>query len=209
MTNRFNLVGSIIGGRGTGKSLFVLGSEFTSKPDDRQLKIPGLIRTALNNGFKVFSIDTLDHPAYKKIPILTPAAFPKFKSGVARVFMEPDKILRLVDDINRAPHFNNTFLIFEDAGKYTEYRLPPAFKRLIADSKQRNIDILFVYHCWADTPNDVFKKGCDYIQLFKTSDSPEIRKPYLSEFNKVMAAHTDLQKAPGRFAGKYIDISTQ
>lgn len=209
MQPRFNNVGVIIGGRGTGKTLYVLGSKFTAREEDKKLNIPSVIDLQLRQGFKVLIIDTLDHPSYRKIKILSPAEFLKFKGGVARVYMNPDKVLKLVDEINTNPKMNNTFFIFEDAGKYTEYKLPPTFKRLIADSKQRNIDVLFIYHCWSDTPNDVFKKGCDFIQLFKTTDGPEIRKSYLPEFEMVNSAFLSVKSNSSRFATKFINTSTQ
>lgn len=205
---RFNQVGLILGMRGTGKSLYMLGSKYSAKAGDEKLNIAGLIDTQLQNKFKVFVVDTLDHPSYRKIGILKAKDIHKFKKGVVRVFMEPEKILQLVNYINSAPNFNNTFIVFEDAGKYTENKLPKPFKRLIADSKQRNIDILFMYHCWADTPQDVFRKGLDYIQLFKTEDSPVVRKNNLRLFDNIMAAHNEVAKNSNRFYGKYIDTST-
>lgn len=205
---RFNQVGTILGMRGTGKSLFMLGSKYSAKPEDASLKIPGLIDTQLKNGFKVFIVDTLDHPLYRKITPLKPNELVKFKKGVCRVFMQPEKIRKLVDYINRTPSFNNTFVVFEDAGKYTEQKLPVEFKRLIADSKQRNIDILFMYHCWADTPLDVFRKGIDYIQLFKTEDHPKVRQNNLRLYEKIEVAHNRIYKHQSRFYGEYIDTST-
>lgn len=205
--NRLNTVGTIIGQRGTGKSLFFLGSRFSSKPADKSLNIPGVIEYPLKNGQKILIIDTLDHPAYRGIPTLKPNQFAAFKRGVARTWLEPDNIVKLVDKINQAPHFNNTTIVFEDAGKYTERTLPRPFRRLIIDSKQRNIDLLFMYHAWVDTPGDIFTKS-DYIQLFKTEDSPEVRKHKIRLFEKVQRAYTEVQKHPSRFYSKFIDTRT-
>jgi hypothetical protein len=204
---RFNLVGTIIGQRGTGKSIFLLGAKYSAKPEDQKLKIPGLIDTALKNGFKVLIVDTLDHPAYRRIPILKQQEFLKFNKGVARTWLQPDEMRPFVDLINRSPHMNNTFVVFEDAGKYTEKNLPPEFKRLIMDSKQRNIDIVFMYHCFIDTPANIFTKA-DYIQLFKTEDSPKVRKNNLRLYDKVEAVHTEVKNHKSRFYGKYIDTRT-
>jgi hypothetical protein len=102
---------------------------------------------------------------------------------------------------------NNTFIVFEDAGKYTEKNLPPEFKRLIMDSKQKNIDILFMYHCFIDTPANIFTKA-DFIQLFKTEDSPRVRKNNLRLFDKVEDTYLRVKKHPSRFYGEYIDTRT-
>jgi hypothetical protein len=205
---RFNQVGTIIGKRGTGKSLFVLGSKYSAKAEDQRLNISGLFDTQIKNGFKVFIVDTLDHPLYRKIPIIKPDQISKFKKGICRAFMAPDKIRKLVGYINQTASFNNSFIIFEDAGKYTESKLPIEFKRLIADSKQRNIDILFIYHCWADTPLDVFRKGLDYIQLFKTEDKPLVRKNNLNLYELIEQTHTRINNNPNRFYTELIDTST-
>lgn len=205
---RFNHVGIIIGMRGTGKSMFVLGSKFSAKESDRKLGIKGLLDIYVKKGMKVIIIDTLDHPAYRKIPILTQENFGKWKSGIVRTYLQPENVPLLVDKINRTPDMNNTFIVFEDAGKYTDLKLPRPFKRLIADSKQRNIDIMFMYHCFMDTPMDVFRKGVDSIQLFKTEDHPEVRKNNLRLFDKVLQAYERVKANKNNFYGEFIDTRT-
>jgi hypothetical protein len=206
---RFNLVGLVIGQRGTGKSLFVTGSKYTSKPEDKKLNIPGLFDTYLNKkNMKVLVIDTLDHPAYRKLPIIKQSDFAKWNSGAVRIFMEPDNIKKLVDLTNRSNNLNNTLIIFEDAGKYTERTLPKEFKRLIIDSKQRNIDIIFMYHCFIDTPSNIFTKS-DFIQLFKTEDTPHVRKNNIRLFEKVLKSHSIVNENNNKFFGKFIDTRTQ
>lgn len=204
---RFNLVGSIIGQRGTGKSLFLLGSKYSAKQDDATLKIPSLIDIAIANKMKVLILDTLDHPTYRRIPVLDQKHFNKFKSGVARTWCEPDNMMTLVRLINQSKHLNNTFIVFEDAGKYTGKNLTKPLVRLIADSKQRNIDIAFMFHCWIDTPGDIFTKS-DYIQLFKTEDKPYVRRNKISQYDKIEKIDLEVKAHPNRFYGKYIDTRT-
>ena len=205
---RNNRVGLTMGLRGTGKTLFVLGSKFSAKASDKALNKTGLVEVALSNGFKVLIIDTMDHPSYRNIPILTPQAFKAWKQGTGRIVLKEFDVKNLVTHINNSPHINNTFIVFEDAGKYTEAKLPLAFKALIAESKQRNIDLLFMYHCWADTPRDIFRKGLDWIQLFKTEDSILERKDNLRLFDKINAAYEEVKKNSSIFYGKYIDTRT-
>lgn len=205
---RFNQVGIVIGMRGTGKSLFILGSKYISKPEDKKLGIRGIFDIYLKKNMKVLIIDTLDHPAYREIPVIDQQNFSKWNSGIVRTFLEPDHIMKVINIINTTPSMNNTLIICEDAGKYTDTRLPRPFKRLIADSKQRNIDIIFMYHCFMDTPTDVFRKGVDYIQLFKTEDNPLVRKNNLRLFDKVLAAYEEVKAHPSNFFGKFIDTRT-
>ncbi len=205
---RFNFVGIIIGMRAVGKTLFLLGSEFSNKAEDKLLKIVGLLRLYLNKKFKILIVDSIDHPAYKHFQILKQSEIRTWKEGIRRIYFEPDDIVSFVNLINQTPNMNNTFIVFEDAGKYTDIKLPRPFKRLIADSKQRNIDILFMYHCFMDTPTDVFRKGIDYIQLFKTEDHPQVRKNNLRLYDKVEAAYNKLKASSNRFDGVYIDTRT-
>lgn len=205
---RFNLVGLIIGQRGTGKSLFVLGSKYTAREQDKNLGIAGVIDTYLvKKKMKVLIIDTLDHPSYRSIEVLKQSDFKKFKTGIKRIYLEPDNVLKLVNYINQSPHMNNTLIVFEDAVKYTGARLDNYFKRLIADSKQRNIDIIFMYHCFIDTPSNIFTKS-DFIQLFKTEDNPYVRKNTLRLFDKILNAYEIVKSNANNFYGKYIDTRT-
>jgi hypothetical protein len=205
---RFNSIIAAIGMRGTGKTLFFLGSKYAVKMEDKKLNIPGVFEIYEKKKMKILIIDTLDHPSYKNIGILSPAQFLKFNSGISRAYMEPEKILQLVNQINKTAHFNNTLLVFEDAGKYTDKILPKVFNRLIIDSKQRNIDIIFIYHSWSHTPNDVFRKGLDAIQLFKTSDAPKVRQNYLPEYDKVYKAFEDVKNNGNNFYSKFIELRT-
>lgn len=196
---RFNTVGIIIGQRGTGKTSFIKG--------DVKNNVPGLIPIYQSKGLKVLIIDTLDHPSYKDIQLLKQNDFKNWKNGIRRIYLEPDNIIKFVDLLNKSPHINNSFIVFEDAGKYTEKSLPRGFKRLIIDSKQRNIDILFCYHCFIDTPTNIFTKS-DYIQLFKTEDSPLVRKNNIRLFEKVQKAYNDVNNNSSNFYGKFIDTRT-
>lgn len=204
---RFNQVGIIIGQRGTGKSFFMLGSKYSAKPGDDKLNTPGIIEVYEKKKMKVLIIDTLDHPSYRKIPIIDQKNFSKWRSGVVRTFVDPDNMKPFVNMLNVAPNMVNTAVIFEDAGKYTEKNLPAPFKRLIIDSKQRNIDIFFMYHCFIDTPSNIFTKS-DFLQLFKTEDSPLVRKNNIRLFEKVWAAHEQVKNNPNPFEGVYIDTRT-
>lgn len=204
MDDRFNEVGTILGQRGTGKTLYLIGSKLSSNPNDKPLNKKGLLDIYVAKGMKILIVDTLDHPSYRNIPILKQNEFLKFRSGVARVIFEPDNMNKFINLINRAPFMNNTLIVLEDAGKWTGEKLSAQLKRLIIDTKQRNIDIILMYHCFIDTPANLFTKT-DFIKLFKTEDSPEIRKERMRLYSKVAEAYEQVKKHPSNFHGKYID----
>lgn len=207
---RLNTVGTIIGQRGSGKTLFLLGSKLSAKESDRTLNIRGMIEAEMSSGIhKTLIIDTLDHPSYRRIPILTPKNWKSFRKGqVARCIVRPAEAPDFFKYINNSPHLLNTFIVCEDAVKYAgKHRLVREVENLIVDSKQLNIDMVFMYHSFTDTPTDLFTK-MDYIQLFKTEDSPERRKGQLRLFEKVLAAYEEVKHHPDRFYGKFIDTRT-
>jgi hypothetical protein len=207
MSRRFNLVGALLGQRGTGKTLFVLGSKYSAKPEDKKLAVRGLIDIPLSNKMKVLIILTVDHPAYRHIPLLNQKDYFRFKSGIARIIIKPrqaNELFDLIGDEQRSAHMNNTFIICEDAKKYTGKNLSPTLEGLIIDSKQRNIDMIFMYHCFVDTPGDLFTK-MDFVQLFKVEDNPEVRRGKISKFNKFIAAYEEVSRHPSQFHSVFID----
>ncbi len=204
---RFNEVGIIVGQRGTGKTVYLLGSKLSSNPKDKALNKRGLADVYVDKGTKILIVDCMDHPSYQNFPLLNQKSFFKFISGLGRVVLEPDSIPRFVHLINESAHLNNTLIVFEDAQKYTDMNLQKQFKRLIIETKQRNIDVIFMYHSFIDTPANIFTK-IDFIQLFKTEDSPEVRKKRIRLYDKVWNAYEQVKKHPSRFYGKYIDTRT-
>ncbi|MDF2449411.1 MAG: hypothetical protein K0R26_1915 [Bacteroidota bacterium] len=198
MIERFNKIFTIIGARGTGKTTIVKG--------DAKLKLRGLIDIYLKKGIKVLIVDTDDHPAYRDVPILTMESFKNFKTGVARILIDPEDINSFCRWFTDSNNHWNTFLIFEDARKHSEKSICKELNRLMGNSKQQNIDICFMYHSFGETPLDLYRK-IDYIELCKTLDTPLVRKESLSAcFDKVMKAFNTLQASTDRF--KHITIST-
>lgn len=208
---RLNTVGTIIGQRGSGKTLFLLGSQLSANPKDADLNVPGLIGSEMKAGMqKVLIVDTLDHPSYRKIPILPPRDWRLFKKGmIRRCLIKPAEAPDFFTLISDSPHLNNTFIVCEDAVKYAgKHRLVREVENVIVDSKQRNIDMVFMYHCFVDTPGDIFTK-MDWLHLFKTEDTPEVRKGKLRLFDKVHTVWREVNAHPSKFYGKFIDTRTQ
>lgn len=165
----FNTVNAILGSRGTGKTVYMRG--------DAQLNVPGLIPKYAKKGMKVLIVDTMDHPAYRDIPIVTPKQMqtwgPSSDKTVRRVFVPVDDIPRLNKVINK--YLWNALLVYEDAYKHQSERLDQSIKEIIGDSKQKNIDLVFMYHTWMHAPLDLYRY-LDAIEVFKTKDSPEARR---------------------------------
>lgn len=182
----FNKVTAIFGERGTGKTEYVKGND--------ELKLPGFIRTYLAKNMKILFIDTIDHPSYSDIEILPVEKLSTWKKGVYRIFVDEDDMPQLIKYINSLPSIWNSCLIFEDAYKHMEDRVPKPISKLCIDSKQKNIDVIFLYHGFSFAPPKLFGL-LDLIEVFKVLDHPECRKAKmrsyyptaLATYNKVMA----------------------
>ncbi len=145
---RINLVTILVGTRGTGKTTFL------KKAFEAHRKT-------------VLVLDTFDSPAWQDYPLVKMDQIGHLKSGVkARCFSsDTNHMMKAVE----AKAYNST-LIFEDATKYVGSKLTPDVKRFVLDSKQKNLDLVFVFHSLASVPSDLIRI-CDLITLFKTKDS--------------------------------------
>lgn len=187
-----NTVTGLFGARGVGKTPYILG--------DAQYNIKGLVKTYLEKDMKVLIIDTFDHPSYKSVPIIKPKQLIGLKPGVNRIFCRPDQMPELNRIINETVY--NTFLIYEDAYKHQSEDLDLNIMRLIGDSKGKNVDIMFMYHCYELAPKDLYRY-LDYLEIFKTKDSPEDRKKSMrGYFKEALETYNEVMAHPSRYFHK-------
>ncbi len=147
MINRFNKVFGIIGKRGSGKTEYAIGNA--------KFNLPGLFNVYVKRGIKVIIIDTIDHPAYRKYPIISMDKFADFKSVIGRIIVKAADVPKLNYFLNQHANTWNSLLFYEDARKHTQAYVDDSLIELIGDSKQKNIDIGFMYHCFAHAPLDL------------------------------------------------------
>lgn len=208
--SRFNKVTAIIGGRGSGKTLFTTGSNYTSKEEDRALKLPGLFDLYLGvKKTKCLIIDTFDHPAYRNIPVMPIKLLPEWKKGIYRILIQPDDISKLCKMLNDLNSVWNTAIFFEDAYKHTSKSICKPLTQLMGDTKQKNIDIFMMYWAYGQAPTDLFRM-LDYIECFKTKDSPVCRKEFMpGYFEDAMQIYNEVKNNKNPFAHKLIDTGRE
>lgn len=186
-----NTVNLLIGARNTGKTVFVTG--------DEELQITGIIEDYIEKGMKVLIIDTYDHPSYRAIPIIQIHQINlSWKKGVYRCFVAKHEMEQLLNLVYK--EFWNGVLIFEDAYKHQKGKLTQACASLIGDSKNRNVDIFFMYHTWKFVPKDLYIY-LNYIEVFKTKTGPSDREEdELGDcFNEVENAYIQVKNNPNQY----------
>lgn len=192
-----NTVSLILGMRDSGKTAYLKGEE--------KHNIPGLIPLYLKKGMKVLIVDTVDHESYQDVPVIQPEKLIGWKQGVYRVFVRHTEMKDLIAHMNEIDSLYNTFLVFEDAYKHQKEELDDNLMNLISDSKGKNIDILFMFHCWELVPLDLYRY-LDCIEVFKTLDHPETRKKNMrAYYTKALEVYNEVMESTDPHIHKFIE----
>lgn len=195
MEPRFNKVVGIFGRRGSGKTDYLKGNPVHN--------IPGLMNKYPARDMKVLIVDTIDHPSYREIPRITPEKLPYWKRGIYRLYDKKTVMPEMIEAISN--HVWNTLIVFEDAYKHQKKTLDSNVVDLILDSKQKNLDIIFMYHAWILAPNDLYRL-LDSIEVFKTKDTPEARKEQMAGYYEdAIQVHNEVMKHESSFYHKSLN----
>ncbi len=200
MSLNINTVNAVFGARGTGKTEYAKGNAAHN--------VKGIIPVYLRKGMKVLIVDTIDHPSWRDVPTITAAGLKKWGTSddrtVRRIFVSTTDMPRLNKVINTSVW--NGLIIYEDAYKHQSEALDQPIIELIGDSKQKNVDIIFMYHTWMHAPLDLYRY-LDNIEVFKTKDSPEARKKTIQQagyWDEAMEVYNEVRNHESRFFHKTI-----
>ncbi len=173
---RINQVSAILGRRGTGKTVYVK-------------KLIDKYKESLPEQ-KILIVDTLDHPSYRHIPVMTIDQIKYWHTpSIYRIYEgSPDDILNEI-----SKNLSNALIVLEDASKYVRYRLQDSIRQFIFDSKQKNLDIVMLFHGFGATPVELFRV-VDNIVLFKT-DHPQTRKNVIPNYDEVLNVYNRIMKS--------------
>lgn len=164
---RNNIVSLVAGTRGTGKTDFVKGL-IQSSALPKKLVVDTFDSDAWQ------TMLTHNHPEWINsiVPVIEYQNFSRWRSGLYRCFdSDTDSIMKEIQ-----LHLKNTLITFEDATKYIGSRLTPDMKKFVLDSKQKNLDLIFIFHSLAQIPPDLVRVA-DTLTLFKTNEGiPRLEK---------------------------------
>ena len=187
--SRTNKVILIAGTRGTGKTDFV----------------KDLIFKMMDNFSKTLVVDTFDsdvwqnlktwnHPERINFPVtkIPVSKLKRWKAGVGRIYSsDTTKIMNEISE-----HAKNTFIVFEDATKYIGSKLEKETRNFVLDSKQKNLDLVFIFHSLASIPPELVRVS-DTLILFKTNEGKVSSSKY--PWGQIPVMMNDLRNSENRF----------
>jgi len=194
MSTRTNKIILVVGNRGTGKTDFCKNI-LDTLPQPKKLILDTFDNPAWRN------MKTWNHPEWESrvIPIMPIEDIERHRSGMYRI-AESDTI-HSQDMIDK--HCMDTGLIMEDASRYFPLNLSRSQKNYLLNSKQKNTDIILVFHYLATVPPELVKMA-DYITLFKTGEGDFNDKKYFH--TGFREAFEYLKKAKNRFENVTINL---
>jgi KaiC/GvpD/RAD55 family RecA-like ATPase len=185
---RTNTVTLIVGDRGTGKTTFLKGSKID--------RVTGVIDVYLrqNPKKKILVVDIFNNSAWAEVPVMERRTLPAWKKGVYRIY-DAD-LDALMSSIEKS--VANAVIIFEDATKYIGAKLNRHMYRFLIDSKQKNLDVLFVFHSLAACPLDLVRIA-NFIILFKTKEQMNATLRGKFPFPEIPMAFERVQNCDNRY----------
>lgn len=198
---RNNLVICIAGNRGRGKTDFC--KNLIRRQREKRLQNPNEIsfqKTVVVDTFDSApwrTMKTFDHPegvneVIHRLPI---GKLPYLKDGVWRLFgSNTAEIQKMIER-----YLLDAFVIYEDATKYIGSKLTEDFKKFVYDTKQKGIDIVFVFHSITAIPRDLIRCS-DGLFLFKTGEQFSQVKNKVGHVPGIEEAMQRLNESDNRYA---------
>jgi hypothetical protein len=135
-----------------------------------------------------------NNPVWSEIPVIEPYMLKAWKRGVYRIFSsDVDALMTQIE-----ADVSNAVIIFEDATKYIGAKLNRDMYRFLIDSKQKNLDVFFVFHSLAACPLDLIRIS-NFVALFKTNEAmnPHLRSKF--PFPEIPAAFDRVRSHASRY----------
>lgn len=178
---RNNIVICIAGMKGTGKTDYTKEHILFSSKRSKKLIVDSMDNSVWR------TLKTHAHPAYEsiKVPFISLEKLSVWKSGTYRHFSsELEPVFLTISE-----HLYDTLIIVEDATRFLEGTVSTNIRKFLYDCKQRNNDVVFVFHSLSDIPPKIVR-GSDYFVIFKTLDGKlSTSKFALPVFQEAIDAH--------------------
>lgn len=158
---------------------------------------------------KVVVMDTFDSPPYRKdyperfgeeFTTVSPRDLVSAPAGLYRMFGSNfEEMFRAVDKLW------NSFVVMEDARKYLPTPLPRVIQRILIDTKQKNVDMLMLFHNVMHAAPDLWSLA-DKVILHKCSGVSK-RLDLVSDPDELNKAYTEVMKGKERWTWRAVRIN--
>lgn len=151
---------------------------------------------------KALILDTFRSPKYLDLAAIKIEDIARWRNANTYVCWNSD-----TDKINAAvQQLYNALIIYEDASKFFDSnQLPPDLKKYVIDTKQKNVDILMLFHGYTFCPPKLFRLA-DEIIVMKTKDSPKNRKNDIPNYDYLMHCYQAIMDHPDPHARIHVKI---
>lgn len=174
----------IVGGRGTGKTTFGMKLiDSTPQP-------------------KVLVVNTFIHPAYADWPKITIKQLPKWKGG--KYYLHGSNYDAMFEAIDK--HVHDTFIVIEDSAKVVHQNPQDSVRRICLDSKQKNNDVIFMYHSFSEVPPKLYR-WLDFIQIFKTAESERDIRAKVPYYSRVLDIYRSVLKSSNKHESQTFQVN--
>ncbi len=179
---RLNKIILIVGRRATGKTTFL----------KKMVKL---------SASKVIVVDSFDHPDYRDLQTIPIAQVSRWKAGNVRVWQtDPLETLETI--------FKNCFnctVVMEDCKRYVEPSVQKSIRQGIIEHRNRNIDLIMMFHNLKDVPPYVCNMHNDIV-LFKTNDNMNKEQDKFSNWADIAKAHSRIMKSANPYYNEVINL---
>lgn len=191
---RQNLICTLVADRGRGKTPFIIG--------DKEIPVKGICDAYLSNGMKVLILDTIDHPKYRHVPRIELTEVRSWNKGMYRYWGNRSQMKDMFNVISNS--LTNAVVVFEDCHKYIDSPVPDSIIDFLIDTKQKNVDIFFLYHSFGWIPKDLYRV-IDVYEIFKSTEHPKVRREQLSGcYEKILKAWEEVNNSPDPYIHKTV-----
>lgn len=194
---RTNKVILIAGARGTGKTDFVKKLYYKSRNN-----FPKALLVDVFDSDNWHNLEVHDHPEWKnqQVDTIPLRKFQYWKAGYGRMYSgDAKEMMNLIQKFAR-----NSFIVFEDAIRYIKSKLSEDESRFLFESKQKNLDLVFIYHALGQIPPDLLR-AADILVLFKTNEGAPCTKKY--PWEEIPQMMKELKKEQNRYSYRVIQLN--
>lgn len=187
----------VAGTRGTGKTDFLKDLLYVSKQGFRKQLVVDTFDSDVWHNLKTF---VNPHQVNVPVRVLPVEKFQYWSQGLYRMFSSDTELM--MSEIQQ--HATNCQIIFEDATKYVGSVLTKDMKKFVLDSKQKNLDLIFVFHSLASIPPDLVRVA-DTLTLFKTNEGDPSKVKY--PFPDIIPMMEKLRASKNRYENRTIRLN--